>query len=183
MKSQLLARLTLLSYSLCHGWIIILFVGVTHSMLVILNTIAAFLNRHKKNLRDSKLQTIFSSANSLLHTPMKTARRKLGSWIAAAELLGDNFYPYGTTTDINDPQFKDVFEDVIAKELPSIPVHAILGNHDWLNNVEAQLQYTSIHNQWKMPFIITCDASGPWTGRPLACGSWALSLSLKKEEQ
>jgi hypothetical protein len=65
MKSQLLARLTLLSYSLCHGWFIILFVGVTHSMLVISNAIAVFLNRHKKNLRDSKLQTIFTSANSI----------------------------------------------------------------------------------------------------------------------
>jgi hypothetical protein len=99
-------------------------------MLVISNAIAVFLNRHKKNLRDSKLQTIFTSANSLLHTVMKTARRKLGYVINAAEIRGDNFYPYGITTVINDPQFKDVFEDIIAKELPSIPVHAILGNHD-----------------------------------------------------
>ncbi len=92
-------------------------------------------------------------ANELLRQTMATARRKLGSSVVdSAILLGDNFYPRGIITDISDPQFRDVFEEIVSKEFPGIDFHAILGNHDWLGNAEAELQYSSVSPRWKMPY-------------------------------
>jgi tartrate-resistant acid phosphatase type 5 len=91
-------------------------------------------------------------ANDMLTSVARTARRKLGSVVDAAILLGDNFYPVGIRTDVRDPQFTDVFENIVTRELPHIDFHAILGNHDWMGNADAQLEYSSIHPQWIMPY-------------------------------
>ena len=57
-------------------------------------------------------------------------------------ILGDNFYPSG----INSPDdnqlemFKDTFKDTKS------PIYSILGNHDYLQNPEAQIN----HDNWVM---------------------------------
>lgn len=55
-------------------------------------------------------------------------------------ILGDNFYPNGVTS-LEDERFKE-FEDL------NIPVetYSILGNHDYLGNIEAQINY----KKWNM---------------------------------
>lgn len=63
-------------------------------------------------------------------------------------LLGDNFYPNGVIS-INDNQWKNKFGLMFNQEIPSF---AILGNHDYIQNPEAQILYTKYSNSWKMPF-------------------------------
>lgn len=64
-------------------------------------------------------------------------------------LLGDNFYPSGII-DSNDSQWKQKFESFFS----SFPKkNALLGNHDYLGNVFAQISYTFQPNNynWYMP--------------------------------
>lgn len=63
-------------------------------------------------------------------------------------LLGDNFYPNGVSS-VNDSQWKNKFALMFNQEIPSF---AILGNHDYIQNPEAQILYTKYNNSWKMPF-------------------------------
>ena len=63
-------------------------------------------------------------------------------------MLGDNFYPAGVS-NVNDPQIKAKFE---------IPYHPLgldffvaLGNHDYMSNVDAELEYVKKNSRWKMP--------------------------------
>jgi tartrate-resistant acid phosphatase type 5 len=63
-------------------------------------------------------------------------------------LLGDNFYGVGVTS-VNDPLFR-LFTD-LADSGPSTPYHVVLGNHDYMGNVSAQIEYSAIHTQWDMP--------------------------------
>jgi len=66
-------------------------------------------------------------------------------------LLGDNFYPSGIASDrgTEDPAF-NLFRDILA---PSTPVnfYPVLGNHDHLGSIQAQLDYTDVHPQWIFP--------------------------------
>ncbi|NDE13699.1 hypothetical protein EBZ80_02080 [bacterium] len=64
-------------------------------------------------------------------------------------LLGDNFYPSGVSS-VQDPQWKDMYEDTFD---PKIPSFAVLGNHDYLRSPEAQILYTYEGSSWKMPFF------------------------------
>lgn len=58
-------------------------------------------------------------------------------------ILGDNFYPDGIN-DINDNQWKKFEEQNI-----DFPTWGILGNHDYLGNVKAQIEYKK--NNWNIP--------------------------------
>lgn len=69
---------------------------------------------------------------------------------------GDNFYPYGVSSS-SDAQFKLTWRDVFLKH-PSlrVPWRMLLGNHDYMWNVDAQIEYThdKVHNAdglWSMP--------------------------------
>jgi tartrate-resistant acid phosphatase type 5 len=69
-------------------------------------------------------------------------------------LLGDNFYNNGVVS-INDPQWQAKFERIYnGAQLKNIPFFAVLGNHDYRLNSDAQVQYT-IQGQgskrWQMP--------------------------------
>jgi hypothetical protein len=63
-------------------------------------------------------------------------------------LLGDNAYPAGYSS-FTDPKFS-VFEDVVATG-SSVPHYLLLGNHDYLGNVEAQIEYSSKDSRWVLP--------------------------------
>ena len=64
---------------------------------------------------------------------------------------GDNFYEDGVT-GLNDPQWRTSFEDVYRHEgLVNVPWFSILGNHDHLGNIKAQVGYSGGSHRWTMP--------------------------------
>ncbi len=65
-------------------------------------------------------------------------------------LLGDNFYAGGVDS-VNDEQWRLKFEDVYTGKNLDIPFYAILGNHDYRKNPQAQVDYTFRSRRWKMP--------------------------------
>lgn len=91
-------------------------------------------------------------SNSIFTKTVKTTAAKLGGIVSAGIVLGDNFYTHGVQS-VDDPMFKSVFEDILAKLIPNIPFHMILGNHDHLGNIDAQLEYSTRNPQWVMPFF------------------------------
>jgi predicted phosphodiesterase len=65
-------------------------------------------------------------------------------------LLGDNFYEDGVES-VNDKQFQAKFEDMYNQPALQVPFYAVLGNHDYRGNPEAQVQYAGVSKRWKMP--------------------------------
>jgi acid phosphatase len=61
-------------------------------------------------------------------------------------LLGDNFYPSGVSS-IFDAQWATKY-----REFFNINTFAVLGNHDHVLNARAQIEYSHINNNWKMPY-------------------------------
>ncbi|MCI0693293.1 tartrate-resistant acid phosphatase type 5 family protein [candidate division KSB1 bacterium] len=65
-------------------------------------------------------------------------------------LLGDNFYEDGVES-VYDKQFQAKFEDMYNQPSLQVPFDAVLGNHDYRGNAEAQVEYTGLSKRWKMP--------------------------------
>ncbi len=63
---------------------------------------------------------------------------------------GDNIYERGVTS-VTDPQWKEKFEDVYSQPTLRVPFYAVLGNHDYGRNAQAQIEYTAVSSHWKMP--------------------------------
>lgn len=61
--------------------------------------------------------------------------------------LGDNFYPAGVE-GVHDKQWI-MYEKNFGKN----PSYAIVGNHDYLGNVNAQISYSMFSNSWNMPAL------------------------------
>ena len=64
--------------------------------------------------------------------------------------VGDNFYGKGVTS-VDDPQWQTTFEDVFSGEALQVPWYAVLGNHDYIGNPTAQIDYSKQHPRWHMP--------------------------------
>src|SRR5688500_14077338 len=79
---------------------------------------------------------------------MASAGRQLG--ISFIITTGDNFYPSGVS-DVKDSQWIYSFEKVY--EAPSLQCRwmAVLGNHDYWANPQAQVDYTFKSKRWFMP--------------------------------
>lgn len=60
--------------------------------------------------------------------------------------LGDNFYDVGVSS-IHDQRW----EEWETSFRPSCPWYAVLGNHDYLSNPDAQVSYTLHSRYWNMP--------------------------------
>lgn len=67
-----------------------------------------------------------------------------------AILLGDNFYPWGVKS-VKDPQWREKFEDMYSAEKFPGTFYAVLGNHDYYRNPQAQVDYTGPSTRWYMP--------------------------------
>lgn len=65
-----------------------------------------------------------------------------------ALMLGDNFYNSGVKTG-NDSKFQTNFE--VPYKDHNFPYYVVLGNHDHLGDIKAQISYTDRSNLWNMP--------------------------------
>ena len=64
--------------------------------------------------------------------------------------VGDNFYEDGVAS-VDDPQWQSSFEQVYTAESLQVPWYAILGNHDYRQNADAQIEYSQKSKRWNMP--------------------------------
>ncbi|MFQ5660284.1 MAG: purple acid phosphatase family protein [Gammaproteobacteria bacterium] len=61
---------------------------------------------------------------------------------------GDNFYPKGVNST-DDPKWQSNFENVYAlPHLKAIPWYVVLGNHDYLGDFRAEIDYGRHHANW-----------------------------------
>jgi len=74
--------------------------------------------------------------------------------------VGDNFYKdndaqgnrQGGVTNLSDPLWISYFENVYNNSLKNTTFYSILGNHDYMGNITAQLLYGSINDtRWYLP--------------------------------
>lgn len=63
---------------------------------------------------------------------------------------GDNFYPDGVASTA-DPYWISSFENVYSGAGLFTPWYAVLGNHDYRGNYQAQIDYTDVSQRWNMP--------------------------------
>ncbi len=64
--------------------------------------------------------------------------------------VGDNFYEDGVKS-VKDPQWQESFEKVYTAQSLQAPWWAILGNHDYHGNCDAQIDYSKGSKRWNMP--------------------------------
>lgn len=80
---------------------------------------------------------------------------QMGVWGASAKInfvisLGDNFYDHGVSST-DDPLWRSSFEDIYTLPALGVPWYAVLGNHDYLGNIQAQIDYSTTSTRWRMP--------------------------------
>ena len=90
-------------------------------------------------------------ANRELRQTVHMVHEKVETESQAVLLLGDNFYPRGVT-NVTDSQFVHVFEEILAAGI-NLPFYPILGNHDWLGNAQAQIEYSQVNDRWIFPSL------------------------------
>jgi tartrate-resistant acid phosphatase type 5 len=66
--------------------------------------------------------------------------------------LGDNFYEDGVSSD-TDPQWHSTYSKVYSMQSLQVPWYSILGNHDYHQNADAQIDFynNKRDNRWYMP--------------------------------
>lgn len=65
--------------------------------------------------------------------------------------LGDNFYPNGVSST-DDSQWQTSFEKIYdGPNLTSVPWYVALGNHDYLSDPTAEIEYGTVCGRWTMP--------------------------------
>lgn len=74
--------------------------------------------------------------------------------------IGDNFYSDGVAS-VDDPLWQSVFEGVYTHPSLQVPWYALLGNHDYRGNPQAQIDYAARSKRWRMParYYQVADAS------------------------
>lgn len=90
----------------------------------------------------SKLQMRVAAA-------MGAMAQQSGSPLAIVS-TGDNIYPSGVES-AQDALWKSTFEDVYTHPALQVPWIAVLGNHDYRNNPQAQIDYSKRNARWVMP--------------------------------
>lgn len=69
--------------------------------------------------------------------------------------IGDNFYDSGVKS-VDDPQFKDKFEDTFTQDSLQVPWYVSAGNHDYYGGttgVEAEIEYSKKSSRWNYPSL------------------------------
>ncbi|KAG9307545.1 hypothetical protein G9A89_023110 [Geosiphon pyriformis] len=83
--------------------------------------------------------------------------------------VGDNFYlddmyAYDGVNTENDEKFQKVWLDVYTGSLSTIPWYTVAGNHDWYNNVTAEVDYSINKNSrffLPSPYYVRRTTFGP----------------------
>jgi tartrate-resistant acid phosphatase type 5 len=78
------------------------------------------------------------------------ARKGDADSVSFVLVLGDNFYESGVKS-VTDDQWQTTFEKVFDQPSLDVPFYAVLGNHDYRSNPQAQVEYTGVSTRWKMP--------------------------------
>lgn len=90
--------------------------------------------------------------------------------VAFVAVLGDNFYSRGVR-GVDDRQWLYKFENVYRGTfLSALPFFAVLGNHDYLGNPEAEIEYSQQRRgsgRWRMPAHYYAEDYGQVDGHPL----------------
>ena len=63
---------------------------------------------------------------------------------------GDNFYLDGVTS-LDDPKWERSYEAIYTAPSLQSRWYVTLGNHDWLGDVPAQIEYTQRSDRWHLP--------------------------------
>jgi tartrate-resistant acid phosphatase type 5 len=63
--------------------------------------------------------------------------------------VGDNFYESGVA-GVEDKHWKQSFENVYTAPSLQVPWYAILGNHDYHADCDAQIAYSQLSSRWNM---------------------------------
>lgn len=63
---------------------------------------------------------------------------------------GDNYHLNGISS-AEDPRWKTEFEDIYSSRSLLIPWYASLGNHDYVGNAQAEVEYSKFSKRWIMP--------------------------------
>lgn len=83
---------------------------------------------------------------------------------------GDNFYHDGLVND-TDPNFKESFTDVYSQKSLQVPWFAVLGNHDYHQNADAQLSpnLKAADSRWNCAraFRLKKGSTGGGAGEPM----------------
>jgi len=66
--------------------------------------------------------------------------------------IGDNFYQTGVK-DLSDSQWNKTFEAIYTHPIYHQRWYLVAGNHDWMGNVTAQLEYTRKSQRWYFPSL------------------------------
>jgi tartrate-resistant acid phosphatase type 5 len=81
--------------------------------------------------------------------------KQMGKWATSNRnnfvvSVGDNMYPAGVISE-HDPQWHFSFENVYTAHSLQCDWYAVLGNHDYRTDPDAQIRYSKISRRWKMP--------------------------------
>ena len=87
----------------------------------------------------------FGAATPIRHGISTLLQRQEGK--TAVIGLGDNFYRYGVES-VNHPRWKYDFVEAFR---PDCPWYVVLGNHDYLGNIQAQIEFSRRNPYWRMP--------------------------------
>ena len=85
--------------------------------------------------------------------------------------VGDNFYEDGVAST-DDPHWRKSFEEVYQAPSLQVPWYAILGNHDYHGNCEAQIAYSKIN-----PRAGTCRRDTTSSRIKLTRPRWRISFT------
>jgi tartrate-resistant acid phosphatase type 5 len=64
--------------------------------------------------------------------------------------VGDNFYEDGVQST-SDPLWRSSFEAIYSAPSLQVPWYVALGNHDYRGSPQAQIDYATISQRWRMP--------------------------------
>jgi tartrate-resistant acid phosphatase type 5 len=81
--------------------------------------------------------------------------KQMGDWAKSHRnnfivSTGDNFYPKGVISE-HDPLWHFSFENVYTSHSLQTDWYAVLGNHDYGEDPDAQVRYSKVSRRWKMP--------------------------------
>lgn len=88
------------------------------------------------------------------HEQLETARQ-MGDWAGKNPnnfiiSVGDNFYPKGVVSE-HDPLWNHSFENIYTAHSLQNDWFAVLGNHDYGSEPDAQIKYAKVSRRWNMP--------------------------------